>query len=104
MLITFVFVVPLVQFVVTSINKAVRRIATEGIEIDRQVRGRILDILSTIPLVKAYSQEETAAEDYAGVLRQAEVLAVRKDRIIGLRYPVEAITILLATLTRRTTR
>lgn len=98
LLVTFVLVVPAVQWVVTSINRAVRRISEEGVEVEREVRSRILDILGSIPLVKAYAQEDTAVESYADVLHQAESVAVRRHRVRKIRYPVEEITILLAVL------
>ena len=51
--VTFVIVVPLVQKAVTAINIAVRRISHEGLEVERQVRAQMIDILGTVPLVKA---------------------------------------------------
>ncbi len=93
--IAFVVTLPFVQWFMTAINTRVRRLSAEGVEIDRRVRSRILDILGSIPLVKAYSQEKAAAATYVEVLRQAEDVAVRRDRVISLRYPVEEIVVLL---------
>ncbi len=96
--IAFVVTLPFVQWLMQAINRAVRRISEEGIEVDRRLRSRILDILGSIPLVKAYSQERAAAEAYTEVLRQAQDVAVRRDRVVSLRYPLEEIVILLVML------
>ena len=96
--IAFIVTLPLVQRLVAAINRAVKRISEEGVEVDRQIRAQTLDILGAIPLVKAVSQEQTASEMYEKVLRQGERVAVRRDRAIGIRYPIEEITILLLML------
>ncbi len=96
--IAFLVTLPLVQRLVAAINRAVRRISEEGVEADRRIRTEILDLLGAIPLVKAYSQEKTAAGMYEKVLRQGEGVAVRRDRAIGIRYPIEEVTILIAML------
>ena len=96
--IAFIVTLPLVQRLVAAVNRAVKRISEEGVEVDRQIRAQILDLLGAIPLVKAYSQEDTASRMYEEVLRQGESVAVRRERAIGIRYPIEEITILLAML------
>ena len=96
--IAFLVTLPLVQRLVAVINRAVRRISEEGVEVDRQIRAQILDLLGAIPLVKAYSEEKTASKMYEKVLREGELVAVRRERTIGIRYPIEEITILLAML------
>ena len=96
--IAFIVTLPLARRLVAVVNRAVKRISEEGVEVDRQIRAQILDLLGAIPLVKAYSQEKTAAGMYENVLRQGESVAVRRARAIGIRYPIEEITILLAML------
>ncbi|MDX1390555.1 MAG: ABC transporter transmembrane domain-containing protein, partial [Acidobacteriota bacterium] len=96
--IAFVITLPFVNWFMTTINRAVRRISTEGVEIDRRMRAQLLDILGSIPLVKAYSQEEAAARSYTDVLNEARDVAVRRDRIVSMRYPVEEVVILLVML------
>lgn len=93
--IAFIVSLPFVHWFMNVINREVERIGRQSVEVDRRIRSRILDILGSIPLVKAYSQEKAAAAAYTDVLGEAEVLAVRRDRVIGLRYPVEEIVILL---------
>lgn len=96
--IAFVASLPFVHWFMNTINRSVERIARQGVEVDRRMRARILDILGSMPLVKAYSQERTAATAYADVLREAQDIAVRRDRVISLRYPVEEVVILLVML------
>ena len=96
--IAFIFSLPLVNWLMNAVNREVQRISRQGVEVDRRMRTRILDVLGSIPLVKAYSQEQQAAGAYADVLHEAEVLAVRRGRVISLRYPVEEVLILLTML------
>jgi subfamily B ATP-binding cassette protein MsbA len=96
--IAFIVAMPLVQRLVVAVDRTVRRISEEGVEVDRQIRVQILDLLGAIPLVKAYSQEKTAARMYEKALRQRESVAVRRERAVGIRYPIEEITILVAML------
>lgn len=77
----FAMAVPLVQWGVGAINKAVRRISQEGLEVEREIRLQMIDILGTIALVKAYSQEKTEADRYGLALHQMERVAVRRDGI-----------------------
>jgi subfamily B ATP-binding cassette protein MsbA len=96
--IAFIVTLPFVNWFMTTINRRVQRIAAEGVEVDRRVRSRILDILGSIPLVKAYSQEQTAARTYVDALHEAEDVAVRRDRVMALRYPIEEMVILVVML------
>lgn len=96
--VAFIVSLPFVNIFMKTINRSVTRVSREGVEVERRMRGRILDLLGSVPLVKAYSQEEAASETYAEVLREAESIAVRRDRIVSLRYPVEEVFILLVML------
>ena len=96
--IAFVVTLPFVHWFMSTINQRVQRIAAEGIDVDRRMRSRILDILGSIPLVKAYSQEKAASDTYTEVLDQARDVAVRRDRVVSLRYPVEEMVILVVML------
>ncbi|MEX2049492.1 MAG: ABC transporter ATP-binding protein [Gemmatimonadota bacterium] len=96
--IAFILTLPVVHGFMSWLNRKVQRFAAERVEVDRRIRSRILDILGSIPLVKAYSQEKVASDSYAEALREAEDISVRRDRIISLRYPVEEIVILLVML------
>jgi subfamily B ATP-binding cassette protein MsbA len=96
--IAFAVTLPLVNGLIRIIDRRVERIAVAGIEADRQVRSRILDILGSIPLVKAYSQERAAADAYRDALGEARDVAVRRERVVSLRYPLEEISVLLIML------
>jgi len=96
--IAFIVTLPFVNWFMTSVNRAVQRISADGVEVDRRMRAQVLDILGSIPLVKAYSQEAQSAETYTEVLREAQSVAVRRDRVVSLRYPVEEVIILLVML------
>ncbi len=96
--IAFVASLPFIGWFMTAVNARVERIATEGVAADRRVRSRILDILGSIPLVKAYSQERAAANTYAEALHQARDVVVRRERVVGLRYPAEEIFVLIVML------
>jgi ABC-type multidrug transport system fused ATPase/permease subunit len=76
--IAFVLSLPFVNWFMNVVNREVERIARQSVEVDRRLRGRIVDLLGSIPLVKAYSQERAAAAAYGDVLREAEALAVRR--------------------------
>ena len=94
----FAITLPVVSWCMRLIDRRVERIAHRGFEADRRVRSRILDILGSIPLVKAYAQERTAATAYRDALRQSEEVAVRRERIVGIRYPAEEILVLAVML------
>jgi len=96
--IAFIVTLPFVNWFMQSINRAVTRISTEGVDVDRRLRARVMDLLGSVPLVKAYSQEVTAAAAYTEVLREAESVAVRRDRVVSLRYPVEEVIVLIVML------
>lgn len=96
--IAFIVMLPVVGGLMRVINRAAQRISREAIDVDRRLRSRILDILGSIPLVKAYSQERTASDQYTEVLRQRQDVAVRRDRVVSLRYPLEEILILVVML------
>lgn len=96
--IAFAVTIPFVSIFIRVLDKRVGRIATAAIQADRRVRSRILDILGSMPLVKAYSQERTAAEAYREALIQASDVIVRRERVVNLRYPVEEIAVLVVML------
>lgn len=96
--IAFIVTLPFVNWFMNRINRTVKRISTRGAEVDRRMKAQLLDILGSIPLVKAYSQEDAATATYTRVLREAEDVAVRRDRIASLRYPIEEVFVLLLML------
>jgi subfamily B ATP-binding cassette protein MsbA len=96
--IAFIVTLPFVNWFMQTINRSVERISARGVEVDRRMRGQVLDILGSIPLVKAYSQEAAASSSYSAILDEARDVAVRRDRVVSLRYPVEEVVILIVML------
>lgn len=96
--IAFALTLPFVSAFMRVIDKRVERISRNAIEADRVVRSRMLDILGSMPLVKAYSQETTAAEAYRKALGQVRDVVVHRERVVNLRYPVEEIVVLIVML------
>lgn len=94
----FAITLPFVSALIRAIDKRVERIAETAIDADRRVRSRILDILGSIPLVKAYSQEKTAAEAYRDALGQFRDVIVHRERVVNLRYPLEELAVLVVML------
>lgn len=96
--IAFAVVLPFVSVCIRAIDRRVERLAAAGMDADRRVRSRTLDILGSIPLVKAYSQERTAALAYREALGQFRDVIVRRERVVNMRYPLEELVVLLVML------
>ncbi|MDQ8153450.1 MAG: ABC transporter ATP-binding protein [Gemmatimonadota bacterium] len=96
--IAFTVSLPFVSWFMTTLDKHAARISADGMRAEQTVRSRILDILGSIPLVKVNSREPEAASAYIDALHDAKRVAIRKDRLTSLRYPVEEIAILLIML------
>ena len=73
--IAFIVTLPFVNLLLHVSTRAVTRISREGVEVERRMRGRVLDLLGSVPLVKAYSQERSASEAYAEVLNEARAVS-----------------------------
>lgn len=96
--ITILVAFPLIQFFLRRIDQAARRMAEEASEVERRLKTEVLDLLTTIPLVKAYSQEDQAARAYGHLLDESRGLEIRRQRIRHLKNPVEEGVILMAVL------
>ena len=96
--VAFAVSLPIVGAFIRIIDRRVERIAAAGIDADRRVRSRMLDILGSIPLVKAYSQERAATDAYRSALGEARDVAISRERVVSLRYPLEEIAVLLIML------
>jgi ATP-binding cassette, subfamily B, bacterial MsbA len=92
--VTVLIAFPAIQFVVRRINHAVERLAHQGADVERRIRSQVLDLLASVPLVKAYNQEEQASTTYGEILGEARGLAMRRRNMMALRWPVEEILIL----------
>jgi subfamily B ATP-binding cassette protein MsbA len=96
--IAFTITLPFVSWFMTTLDRHAERVSADGMQADRKVRSRILDILGSIPLVKVNSQERDASSAYLEALHEAKDVAIRKDRLTSLRYPVEEVVILVIML------
>lgn len=96
--IAFTLSLPFVSWFMTTVDRHAERVSAAGMEAERKVRSRILDILGSIPLVKVNSREREAASAYVDALHEAKRVAIHKDRLTSLRYPVEEVAILLVML------
>jgi ATP-binding cassette, subfamily B, bacterial MsbA len=98
LLVGFLVTVPLVQWMIVRINRAILRVAQSGTQVERGLRAELLDLLGAVPLLKAHSQEAAAAGTYGRLLRNVGQVAVRRTRVVGVRYPIEELSTLLAML------
>ena len=96
--IAFIVTLPFVSWFMTTLDRRVAHIAADGVEAERKVRSRILDILGSIPLVKVNSQERAAEISYVDALREAKDVEIRRERVMSLRWSVEEVFILLVML------
>jgi ATP-binding cassette, subfamily B, bacterial MsbA len=63
-------------------------------EVERHLRREVLDLLLTVPLVKAHSQEVQAARAHAAIRERARALALERQRIADLHWPLSEAIIL----------
>jgi ABC-type multidrug transport system fused ATPase/permease subunit len=89
---------PLIRALLSRIHRSAVTVATEGAEVERRMRTEILDLLATIPLVKAFSQEDEAASAYGEILEESRGIQVRRQRLRHLKNPVEEGVVLLGVL------
>ena len=94
--ITFFLTMPVALLIMGKVQRYAQGVADETADVERRMRREVLDLLSSIPLVKAFSQEERAAQTHAEILAQAQGLAVRRARVVGLRWPISEFVFLTA--------
>ena len=91
-------VFPVVQMIIRRITKLAVRVSREAAGVERRMHAEVLDLLATIPLVKAFSLEERATSSYGEILKESLDIEVRRRRLYNLAYPVEETVILVAIL------
>jgi ABC-type multidrug transport system fused ATPase/permease subunit len=91
-------VFPVVQLILRRITKVAVRVSREAAGVERRMHAEVLDLLATIPLVKAFSLEERATSSYGEILTESLDIEVRRRRLYNLAYPVEETVILVAVL------
>lgn len=98
----FLFTIPFVAAGLRWMNERIRRIAAAALANEQQRRARKLDILATIPLVKAYSQEATVGAAFREVLEEGSEISLRSYRVGSLRGPFEEMVVLLVVFSIQT--
>ena len=91
---TVVVVFPAIVLVMGRISREVERLAHVGAAVEVRTRIQVLDLLATLPLVKAFSQERQATASYAEILGEARRVTMRRRNMTALRWPVEEILVL----------
>ncbi len=95
---TFFLTMPVALLIMGKVQRYAESVADKTADVERRMRREVLDLLSSIPLVKAFSQEERAAKTHAEILAHAQGLAVRRARVVGLRWPISEFVFLTAML------
>ncbi len=93
-----VVAIPVIQVLLRKIRSGMARIAREGAEAHLRMRTEVLDALTSIPLVKAYSQERQAMKSYDAIGRLQADISVRQATLAGLHNPATEGVILLLVL------
>ncbi len=94
------FMVSLVvlQLLLRRLSAAAGGLAAEAAAVHKRVRREVLDLLGTIPLVKAYTQERSARQHHHDILKESEEIEVRRGRLHHLSYPLEEGIVLIGAL------
>lgn len=95
---TLLVVFPAVLMVVGRLTREVERLAHAAADVELRIKSQILDLLSTLPLVKSLSQEEPTVATYGEILDEAREVTMRRRNLMALRWPIEEVLILLGVL------
>lgn len=96
--VTVAIVFPVVLKIMERLSVQIEKLSRQGAKVEIRTRSEVLDLLATVPLVKALSQERQATEAYRGILDEAQEVSVRRRNIMALRLPVEELLILFSVL------
>ena len=96
--IALLVVFPVVLLALRRFTREIEQLAQAGAGLEVRTRQRILDLLSTLPLVKSLGLEHETARAHAGLLEEARDMAIRRRNIQALRWPVEEFLVLLGIL------
>jgi len=97
-----VVVFPAVLYLMRRISREIERLAGEEADVEVRSKSRVLDLLASVPLVKALSQEAGASAAYGSILAEARAVATRRRNLLALRWPLEEIFVLAAILAVQT--
>lgn len=84
---------PILHFVLRAIIRKIKEIAILKNAVKVDLSRRVFNILSCIPLVKAYSKEEETKRMYADMNEEMRKLDFRSQRIVGLIAPIQELII-----------
>ncbi len=73
-------------------------LAKEAATIEKGVRREVLDLLSTMPLVKIHHQEEQVRSTYRALLDKAETVGVSRWRLAHVEYRLDEAIVLFGAL------
>lgn len=89
---------PGVHYTTRAIVRRIGRLAERTTEEEIGVAREVFNLLSSIPLVKAYSREAEALAEYSGAQQRLRDLAVGRDRMKALAEPTQQLILLSAML------
>lgn len=94
----FFLALPVALWLMKRVERYVARVGSQTADVERRIRREVLELLASMPLVKAFSREEAAAKRHAAILAEARGLAVRRARVVELRWPISEVVFLGAML------
>ena len=92
------FLAPLLHFLLRKIIKEIASLARKTIIEEISLSTSILNILSCIPLIKAYSKEDKMSRVYADSTERLRILKFRSDRLKNAIQPIQGTVTLMALL------
>lgn len=91
---TFFLALPVTIWLMKRVERYVADVGRKSADLDRRIRREVLDLLTSMPLVKAFSQEAEAGRRHREILAEAGGLAVRRARVVELRWPISELVFL----------
>jgi len=80
------------------VSRLARALSAKAAAVEKRVRREALDLLGSIPLVKAHTREAEARSAYRETLRETEDVEVRRSRLKHLDHPIEEGVVLAGAL------
>ncbi len=96
--ITVAVTFPAIVMLMGRISREIERQSQKGADLEIRSKSQVLDLLATVPLVKAFSQEREATAAYRDLLQQLRGVGLRRRNLMALRWPVEEILVLFTVI------
>jgi ABC-type multidrug transport system fused ATPase/permease subunit len=93
--ITVAIAFPVILLGTGRISREIERHAQEGVDLEIRSKHQVLDLLATVPLVKAFNREQEATDSYRDILDDLRGVGIRRRNLMALRWPVEELSVLL---------